>query len=473
LDSDIIEEKVNNNSSGQFVIMNDMDKDKMNEFAHLIRHEDFSKVLQLADKLKREEEAIGQRQHDLSHLRKTRKLSNDRKEHPSRREEKDPNSYGNVAELIRTTLLPSAIGADVFDTVGLMGRGESQITDSLIDDTIHSLANELKLCLDLKGQRRARRESQTFETVRLQDGLHGDDKTNPSANNAIKFLKWQTDILTNWMIAHSVGFVKRHVCRKMSCLSASPTYPNTLFVLTQENPFPTHAQIYELAKATNLTETQVVNWTTNVRKRNLKGTVELGKKPHHFLDYLFLATDREKQMRHAHPEMNDFLYKGSGLTPRALIHNHKGGHEVLDGTHDPPGRSTIAYPTSRAQTGFTLADHEISRPHLHLEQPDIHRRNLAIPKAQKKTKRIFRRGKGLGAQNEDELAHSMGKIPRQNSERFPMDDVDHYAFNEYEEMYHPKIVSFESMCDEPLPYDNEVPFDENMASYLGMLFADE
>ena len=243
-----------------------------------------------------------------------------------------------------------------------------------------------------------------------------------------------------------------------------------LFPLTQENPFPTHDQIYELAKATNLTETQVVNWTTNVRKRNLKGTVELGKKPHHFLDYLFLATDREKQMRHAHPEMNDFLYKGSGLTPRALIHNHKGGHEVLDGTHDPPGRSTIVLPTSRAQTH---ADHDFYRPNLHLEQPGIHRRNFAIPRAQEKTTRIFRRGKGLSDQNEGGLAHVKEKIPGQHSERFPMDGVGHSAFNEYEEMYHPKIVSFESMCDEPLPYENDVPFDENMASYLAMMFADD
>lgn len=38
-----------------------------------------------------------------------------------------------------------------------------------------------------------------------------------------------------------------------------------------------------------------MNWTTNVRKRNLKATVEKGKKPHHFLDFLFLADNREKR----------------------------------------------------------------------------------------------------------------------------------------------------------------------------------
>ena len=39
----------------------------------------------------------------------------------------------------------------------------------------------------------------------------------------------------------------------------------------------------------------MVNWTTNVRKRNLKATVEKGKKPHHFLDFLFLADNRERK----------------------------------------------------------------------------------------------------------------------------------------------------------------------------------
>jgi hypothetical protein len=38
-----------------------------------------------------------------------------------------------------------------------------------------------------------------------------------------------------------------------------------------------------------------VNWTTNVRKRNLKATIEGGKKPHHFLDFLFMAVHRERQ----------------------------------------------------------------------------------------------------------------------------------------------------------------------------------
>ena len=63
----------------------------------------------------------------------------------------------------------------------------------------------------------------------------------------------------------------------------------------KEHPFPDSNQIKKLAKETNLTYNQVVNWTTNVRKRNMKATVEGGKKPHHFLDFLFLSQERDRQ----------------------------------------------------------------------------------------------------------------------------------------------------------------------------------
>jgi hypothetical protein len=68
-----------------------------------------------------------------------------------------------------------------------------------------------------------------------------------------------------------------------------------------------------------------VNWATNIRKRNLKGTVERGKKPHHFLDFLFLAVHREKEMLES---------SGSRYEARRSHVDKKGKKNARVKTHD-------------------------------------------------------------------------------------------------------------------------------------------
>jgi hypothetical protein len=63
----------------------------------------------------------------------------------------------------------------------------------------------------------------------------------------------------------------------------------------KEQPFPDQSDIEDLMSRTGLSHSQVVNWTTNVRKRNRKATCENGKKPHHFIDFLFLVQDRDER----------------------------------------------------------------------------------------------------------------------------------------------------------------------------------
>ena len=145
---------------------------------------------------------------------------------------------------------------------------DSSHADSLIDETIKSLADELRYCLDLKKQLRekasvgamannasTKNDDMMAVDVKLERGGAQDTEEKSSAIVS-KFSKWQTDILTDWMIQN------------------------------REHPFPSQAEIQSLAEATKLKNAQVVNWTTNVRKRNLKATVEGSKKPHHFLGKL-------------------------------------------------------------------------------------------------------------------------------------------------------------------------------------------
>ena len=211
---------------------------------------------------------------DSSHVRKKNKMdgkgvvsntisSSDR---PSAK------SFSDAAGLIRATLISDDESDDMCE---VMGRGECLITDSLIDETIQCLAEELKLCVELKKQLRmgasfqqqgsvgisksasvaapeetdAKMEPVKMETVDRSGeeeegggggGVKATKKAKGTNAQVPKFTKWQTDILIDWMIEH------------------------------REHPFPTAEQIHSLAELAGLTDTQVVNWTTNVRKRNLK-----------------------------------------------------------------------------------------------------------------------------------------------------------------------------------------------------------
>ena len=213
---------------------------------------------------------------DSSHVRKKNKMdgkgvvsntisSSDR---PSAK------SFSDAAGLIRATLISDDESDDMCE---VMGRGECLITDSLIDETIQFLAEELKLCVELKKQLRMGASFQQQGSVGIsksasvaapeetdakmvpvkmetvdRSGEEGEEeggggggvkatkKAKGKNAQVPKFTKWQTDILIDWMIEH------------------------------REHPFPTAEQIHSLAESVGLTETQVVNWTTNVRKRNLK-----------------------------------------------------------------------------------------------------------------------------------------------------------------------------------------------------------
>jgi len=331
----------------------------LDEFEKFILQDEFEKVLELAGKLKDQKDWLDSMTSDnqgLPDSSNLRSLSTrptgcmseakkqgagcrpscrgaslyDVKEMPGvrRDDEKSHDDFPveNAASFIRRNLA----GVDGINSSAI-SRGKYEITDSLIDETINSLTKELKMCLDLKHRLRETnlqeyisRSHCEVDDIKLtntsrdisrkdekddEDGTMFDEKGEPVST---KFAKWQTDILTNWMIEH------------------------------REHPFPRKQDILDLAKATNLNNTQIVNWTTNIRKRNLKATVDREKKPHHFLDFVFLSTEREKQLQRKYPQIEVSMYEmamneadnGRSL----LLENSYEDHGDMQDPYDRKGR---------------------------------------------------------------------------------------------------------------------------------------
>ena len=155
-------------------------------------------------------------------------------------------------------------------------RGHFPIIDSTIDDAVATLQREWDHLSAYIEQAQATKSKQAKQ-----------DKSSKKRGRAkkeaiaIKYSKWQTDILMAWMIDHI------------------------------EDPFPDQKAISELMQKTNLTQSQVINWTTNVRKRNRKATCEGGKKPHHFIDFLFLVQDRKTVAKEKTPDDSGIMRSAS------------------------------------------------------------------------------------------------------------------------------------------------------------------
>jgi hypothetical protein len=154
----------------------------------------------------------------------------------------------------------------------IIRRGSYPLTDAMMDDNFTILRRELNLCrASLAAGRQA--NGPRCGSIGPHISPHqaktvmspGENSTSSNeACIAVKYSKWQSDILMNWVVENKA------------------------------NPFPDPQEIQSLASQTGLSHSQVVNWTTNVRKRNRKATLG-GKKPHHFIDFMFLAQDRDEK----------------------------------------------------------------------------------------------------------------------------------------------------------------------------------
>jgi hypothetical protein len=183
-----------------------------NDFEKFIGHSDFARVLELAHYLKEQKSRL-----DGDTATLPRFSSSTSKPQPVE-EEEDAFPFDESASYIRSALIGT-------ETSPIMKRGMCVITDSLIDETITTLASELRLVLNLKEQMATAR-AVSFSEDREADGGIGrvdddgvsdkeSEKQESSADksmkcdsttevqskaNANKFSKHQTDVLIDWMI---------------------------------------------------------------------------------------------------------------------------------------------------------------------------------------------------------------------------------------------------------------------------------
>ena len=209
----------------------------------------------------------------------------------------DPNQV--IAAVTRMkTALSNKQGTDM----PVVRKGTYPLTDSMLEESFEVLQKELERCESWYEQRKL--------------NAAGGKRNANGEPIVVKYAKWQTDILMNWMIEH------------------------------KSHPFPDADQIKDLGDKTGLSQSQIVNWTTNVRKRNLKATVEQGKKPHHFIDFVFLANDRERREAQGLEPVSRFG-KGSNLDldARSKRRRHPRLHHLLISTsHHPTDAAFRPYP---------------------------------------------------------------------------------------------------------------------------------
>lgn len=157
-------------------------------------------------------------------------------------------------------------------------RGQYQTLDSFVDQSIVKLEQKMQFSQPPQSDNVMPVARGGCNEPRVQEDCHKDqgkldhDNTQKGTDNnhkeaiVTKYPKYQIDILMKWMIDHKT------------------------------NPCPNMKQIEWLAQRTGLNASQIINWTTNVRKRNIKATCKGNKKPHHFIDFLFLAQTQQQQL---------------------------------------------------------------------------------------------------------------------------------------------------------------------------------
>ncbi len=181
-------------------------------------------------------------------------------------------------------------------------RGVFRDMDCLVDTSISILKEEFKRCMNWYKSEALKQSlvNSNGRVTKKKEKKRRKEKGDPIAT---KYSKEQTDILTYWIMENMVCLCCMYLAVSMIILKGciiifilQRTFYAIFLRAPQEWPFPKAEEIAKLMQECDLERSQVINWTTNVRKRNWKATVERTKKPHNFIDFMFLALDRDERI---------------------------------------------------------------------------------------------------------------------------------------------------------------------------------
>jgi Homeobox KN domain len=229
----------------------------------MLLHEDFTKLLSLVRRMRKRQQ-----------YNKLNEVSEDTSSSSSFPTTVNPAPFQTdsnddaIITMMKESLLSKAFPHRTF----VIHRGQYQALDAFIDRCVTLLEQQIMSVSHQQPDMSTLQDDMEVGTTSSQgsnqvqkNGNKSQGRKKAHIKEAIvtKYPKHQIDILMNWMIENKT------------------------------NPCPDAKQIEDLSHRTGLNASQIVNWTTNVRKRNLKATCKGNKKPHHFIDFLFLSQARQ------------------------------------------------------------------------------------------------------------------------------------------------------------------------------------
>ncbi len=142
-------------------------------------------------------------------------------------------------------------------------RGLYPVTDATMDDNFSILQKELEFCEScLRNHDRHLYQANIIATPQASKSHMATSPMTPSSTT--KYSKWQSDILLQWLVEN------------------------------HKDPTMSRLEVKELAHRTGLSPSQVSTWLQNMKRRRKKNTIDGTKKATHFLDFLFLANERDE-----------------------------------------------------------------------------------------------------------------------------------------------------------------------------------